>query len=64
MNIERDAYAKRLEYLTIDVLPDCDFKEMKIKKLLEEQHIILSDFNETITKLITDYWYDVLQELI
>lgn len=43
-DLEKEAYQKRLDFLTAQVLPDCAFKTLKLQKLSEEESILQQKF--------------------
>jgi hypothetical protein len=54
-DLEALAYAKRLEYLTIDILPECEFKRLKLEKLAQEEQALMLQFNNLMTELLVNY---------
>ncbi len=63
-DLERDAYQKKLEYITAQVLPDCKFKTLKLEKLLREEEILIQSFSILIERMITEYGEEILYEII
>lgn len=62
--IEKKSIEKRTEYLTCELLPECDFKTLKINKLIEEGDELKKIYQETLEQLINIYWEEIIQELI
>lgn len=63
-DIEKKAIEKRSEYLTAGLLPEWDFKQLKLSKLEDERINIENEYNLVINKLITKYWNNILVELL
>lgn len=62
--IENEAMIKRTEYLTAELLPDWEFKTLKLFKLENERINIEEKYNECVNSLINEYWKEILNELI
>ena len=62
--IEKKSIEKRTEYLTCELLPDCEFKTLKINKLLQEGEELKKIYQETLENLTNVYWKEIIQELI
>jgi len=63
-DLEREAYQKRLGFLTAQVLPDCSFKTLKLEKLSQEEAILQEQFWGIMYTLISNFWEEVLKEII
>ena len=63
-DLEALAYAKRLEFLTVQVLPDCEFKNLKLIKLQKEEQELIQNFWVIMTTLLINYWEDIYKEII
>jgi len=62
--IEQEAIKKRSEYLTAELLPEWVFKTMKLQKLEIERTDIEERYNEAINSLVSEYWEEILSELL
>jgi len=52
-DIESLAMQKRLEYLTVEIMPESPLKDMKLAKISAERESLEQEFARVVTELIT-----------
>lgn len=62
--IKKEAVQKRSEYLTAELLSEWVFKTMSLAKLEEDRVNIEARYNECMNSLISEYWEEILKELL
>jgi anaerobic ribonucleoside-triphosphate reductase len=62
--LEKQATEKRAEYLTAEMLPEWEFKNLKLKKLIDDGDDIKQQYEAVMQVLIEKYWQSILQELL
>ena len=62
--LEKTATNKRAEYLTAELLPDWEFKTIKLTKLFNEWEEIKTQYENKMQELIDKYWKSILNEII
>lgn len=62
--IEKIATQKRTEYITAELLPEWEYKELKLAKLFREWEEIKLQYEAKNNELKIKYWDDILLELI
>jgi hypothetical protein len=54
-DIESLAMTKRLEYLTVEIMPESPLKDMKLAKINAERTKLEQDFANVVTELVTNF---------
>lgn len=63
-DLEKKAKDIRLWFLTVELLEESIFKELKLKKIEDESFLIKKEFELIINELIQKYWQEILLEIL
>lgn len=64
IELQERAMKKRLEYLTVEIMPESTLKTLKITKIDIERLEMESEFSGLVNEMVSVFWYEVLQDLI
>lgn len=52
LELQERAMKKRLEYITVDIMPDSPLKAMKIEKINSERVEMETEFSEMVSEMV------------
>lgn len=64
LELQERAMKKRLEYLTVDIMPESPLKTLKLAKIDIERLEMENEFAWLVNEMVSVFWYEVLQDLI